>query len=1255
MRTALALLLSLLVVAAVVTTAVATTTTTEPQTTDAATTAASEEPTSPATVEDATTTAPTATREADPVTTDGPEPTPVTADGSAAQTDEPASAPTSAGPTPAAGPDQEPSVPTDSGTAASSDRPTSPPTADEPAPSAPDVPAEGDAGTDPADGDEGAPPADGDESAPPEEGDETVPADGDESAPPVDGNESAPPADGDSGPEPAESDESAPPTDGNESVPPTDGDTVVDLVDGNGSAPLTGGNETALVGPPGAANATTVDLLPPGPIPVDGCTVITEPGTYRLVADLSAADADVCVAVAASDVHLDGGGHAIVGSGATGRRGVTHFGVAVAGDAADGHGHDGGTTLSNVTVEHLSVSGWTHGVHLDGVADATVADVTFADNRVGLAVSDGRDVSVRENAFLGNAQHGLRLQRSTGTLVAANTVADHAGRGVHATGGERTTVRDNDFEGNAEGVSLQSSRGDEVRSNRFVGDGVGVALSVVADATVRENDFRDVGVGVSLEADHETSDGADAGGHLGGGPPADRGSDGGDDHDHADGGDDHDHDDASDHADGGDDHDHEAVASVPGSVLVADNTFEGPDVAIRQVGYVGAVVERNDVWDAGTWAYADAGSARDTPVADLAVDGERASFVARNVAVGPVRDGVEPPDGYAVAGTTLNVSMAPESRLSLTVPVADDPDLDAVRLWRFDGADWALDPPLVWRHGADVWALDGANAVDAAGALHADPTGSGVVVPLAGPAGDSAVDVPEATLSATTVRQREPVTVTAVVRNDGPDPAVVAVDLLVDGARTDGVTVTLADGENRTVAFDLAVDAVGDHDVAVSGSGAGTLAVRPDRAPSADAGPNRSIRTGVPTTFDASASTDDVGIAAYVWDFGDGSNATGALVDHAFDAAGTYAVTLTVTDTYGTTATDEARVRVRDRSAGRPRGSVNVLDHRPVADVAVGADGTVTLRSRNQPTRTTQFDLGGVPAHGETGLRLSEFAVARAVDGDYDLGVAVLSAPGDAVPAVDAGLGAPLGYLRVSHDFADDTVASADVGVVVPRVALTAADAAPDGVALYRYHGAAWHRLPTSVVAAGADDVSVRAHSPGLSVFAVVVEGRDATSLAVVPLDRPTAAAVGDAVPVEARLSNRGSAAVTRTLSLVVDGTVVDTATHSLAPGDEAVVTFHHAFGDDGTYAVAVDDAFVGRVLVGPDPAPRPDGDAAPATGTPTHDGDVVPSPATAPAVDAGRDPFVPAGGLPAWPLALVAALALLGAGVRYRRHHLSR
>lgn len=67
--------------------------------------------------------------------------------------------------------------------------------------------------------------------------------------------------------------------------------------------------------------------------------------------------------------------------------------------------------------------------------------------------------------------------------------------------------------------------------------------------------------------------------------------------------------------------------------------------------------------------------------------------------------------------------------------------------------------------------------------------------------------------------------------------------------------------------------------------------------PVADANGPYSGTVGVPVTFDGTGSNDPDGtIVAYDWDFGDGNVGTGQTPTHTYAAAGSYAVTLTVTD-----------------------------------------------------------------------------------------------------------------------------------------------------------------------------------------------------------------------------------------------------------------------------------------------------------------------------------------------------------------------
>ncbi|MFN2159893.1 MAG: META domain-containing protein [Anaerolineales bacterium] len=56
---------------------------------------------------------------------------------------------------------------------------------------------------------------------------------------------------------------------------------------------------------------------------------------------------------------------------------------------------------------------------------------------------------------------------------------------------------------------------------------------------------------------------------------------------------------------------------------------------------------------------------------------------------------------------------------------------------------------------------------------------------------------------------------------------------------------------------------------------------------------------GGSTSFDGSSSYSGTDIVSYTWDFGDGTGAEGAFVEHNYTAGGIYVVTLTITDAFG--------------------------------------------------------------------------------------------------------------------------------------------------------------------------------------------------------------------------------------------------------------------------------------------------------------------------------------------------------------------
>lgn len=83
------------------------------------------------------------------------------------------------------------------------------------------------------------------------------------------------------------------------------------------------------------------------------------------------------------------------------------------------------------------------------------------------------------------------------------------------------------------------------------------------------------------------------------------------------------------------------------------------------------------------------------------------------------------------------------------------------------------------------------------------------------------------------------------------------------------------------------------------------LVISPDPAPVASFTATPQL-AGSPTSFDASASLSPIGtIVSYAWDFGDGTTVTTAssLINHTYTHAGNFTVTLTVTNSAGTSTT----------------------------------------------------------------------------------------------------------------------------------------------------------------------------------------------------------------------------------------------------------------------------------------------------------------------------------------------------------------
>jgi len=133
----------------------------------------------------------------------------------------------------------------------------------------------------------------------------------------------------------------------------------------------------------------------------------------------------------------------------------------------------------------------------------------------------------------------------------------------------------------------------------------------------------------------------------------------------------------------------------------------------------------------------------------------------------------------------------------------------------------------------------------------------------------------------------------------------------------------------------------------------------PNDPPVADAGSDQTASVGEIVTFDGSGSYDiDDGIATYHWDFGDETKGSGETTTHAYSTAGTYTVTLKVTDSGGLTATDTATVTVTEEST--------LVIHVATIDMSHNTRPAGRNRFTKALATVTIFDASDNPVEGVT-------------------------------------------------------------------------------------------------------------------------------------------------------------------------------------------------------------------------------------------------------------------------------------------------
>jgi len=176
--------------------------------------------------------------------------------------------------------------------------------------------------------------------------------------------------------------------------------------------------------------------------PITECTVIDQPGQYHLASNVSGNG--TCLSITASDVTLDGQGHA-VSDDAPNYEGV---GIAV----------NGTDRLSNVTITDVVVEGWhwnsfgKHGrnVQLEQVDDAHISDVDINGGDYGLRLINATNATVENVDIDGTDDPALYLN----------------------SGANQNRFADNQFtQGNKRGLMIHNSRNNTFHDNEIAGFG----------------------------------------------------------------------------------------------------------------------------------------------------------------------------------------------------------------------------------------------------------------------------------------------------------------------------------------------------------------------------------------------------------------------------------------------------------------------------------------------------------------------------------------------------------------------------------------------------------------------------------------------------------------------------------------------------------------------------------------------------------------------------------------------------------------
>ncbi|MHB9287018.1 PKD domain-containing protein [Halobacteriales archaeon Cl-PHB] len=983
------------------------------------------------------------------------------------------------------------------------------------------------------------------------------------------------------------------------------------------------------------------EVLTPGDIST--CGVIEEEGVYTLTRDLFASDEGVttCFEIKASNVTLEGNGFGIYGD---------------VPDAAEGI-HVLGTTgaLENVNVRNLTLSQWDSAISAKNVKDSSfvgidyisnldkgiaisgtdstnnrVADSTFRDNEKGVFLERGADqTTIEHNEFDANHEVGVKASGAPDTDLLNNHFTSHDGeKAIHFTGeSRRVLIQGNvveDSTGPEYAIQLGGESGDSlivdnvvahntlggisagplnvtIRNNSVYDNGdIGILVGD-GGAPVTENDVFENRIGLVFDAssgvdatdnvvrnnseyDIGALDGAtgnpvsglvidDAGTVIGlEGPSVDYAIEG----------------------------DVDRPASLPG-----DCTIAGSYLDVDFTSEDGRLAELSMSYDYSadqtqlTLLRYDAAMDWWVGVEPTSVSGGTLSVTLEDPGVVAPATGtsdIYPPTAVATANATV-VSVGETVEFDASGST-DNVGIDRYE-WDFDG-DGEVDsdsttPIATFAYPANGTSVATLTVTDAAG--YSDTATVEIGVDGNEPVAEAGEDV--------SVQPGETVTLDGSASTDDIGIASYEWDF-GDDATDVGEVVTHVYADPGTYTVTLTVtDGVGNND-------SDTLTVTIDgEKPTPDAGAqNRHGKVDEVLGFDASASTDNGGIASYQWTFGDGTTATGVTTSHAYDAADIYTVTLTVVDFAGNEASTDVEVTVEADTVddGDDGGTSPPPDDddgdEPVAGGGGGGGGgaappaepsgpnvNVSYQGGNQAQVNVQnagadsrLQVAFQFQEGQACANLEQLAFRSQAAQSFQLRVGQSAEAPEGVGSWQSRTGDPaFGYFDVDHS------AQLGDGEFTFRVRTDClGDVNPEQVRLYRHEDGEWVRLQTQLLERTENHTRYQADAPGFSTFAIGVAEADISVTGATVA--PETIATGETATLDVTLRNEGDLEGSYTVEMVSDGTVLESTEATVPASEFATVSLTHQFDEAGDYTITVDGETAGTVVVeSPDGAEPPD------------------------------------------------------------------